>query len=96
MLTSGKEKKYVTSPSKLNLAVTRDTLGIFTFHNTPEVLYKLAPPGGQKECAVVCFVLIERLSSFIQNKCTKQVLAHSFKSPKGANLQCTLGVLWKM
>ena len=56
VLTSGKEKKYVTSPSKLNLAVTRDKLGISAIHNTPEVLQKLAPPGGLNECAVVCFV----------------------------------------
>ena len=46
VLTSGKEKKYVTSPSKLNLAVTMDKLGINTFHNTPEVLQELAPPRG--------------------------------------------------
>ena len=38
VLTSGKEKKCVMSPNKLKLAVTRDKLGICTFHNTPEVL----------------------------------------------------------
>ena len=55
VLTSGKEKKYVMTPSKLNLAVTREKLGIYTLHNTPEVLRKLAPPEAKR--SVLWYVL---------------------------------------
>ena len=45
VLTSGKEKKYVFSPSNLSLAVRGSKLGICTLYNTTDVLQKLAPAG---------------------------------------------------
>ena len=46
VLTSGKEEKYVICPSTLNCAVRVGKLRIYTVQNPPEILLKLAPPGG--------------------------------------------------
>ena len=54
--TSGKKEKNIISPSTLNFAVRGGKHGIYTLHNPPEILLMLAPPGGYKVCAVICFV----------------------------------------
>ena len=46
VLTSGKEEKYVICPGTLNCAVRVGKLRIYTVQNPPEILLKLAPPGG--------------------------------------------------
>ena len=57
VLTSGKEEKYVFfCPRTLNCAMRVGKPGMYSVQNPPEILLKLAPPGGYKECAVVCFI----------------------------------------
>ena len=45
LLTSGKEDQNIISPHKLNFGVRGGKLWIYTLHNPPEILCKLAPPG---------------------------------------------------
>ena len=55
MLTSGEEEKNGISLGTINFAVRRGKLEVYA-PKSPEVFWKLAPPGGYKEFIVVRFV----------------------------------------
>ena len=79
------------SPSTLILDVIKSYLGIYTLHNPPEVLWKLALRWSWKECVRAYFVQLERLSSFILMKWIKYALTHLFELHIRAKFYSTSG-----
>ena len=57
------------------------------------MLLNLAPPGGWKERAVICFYLDGKVPFINLKQVEKLVLAHSIKCPQIANFRSTSGGL---
>ena len=69
-------QRKIISPSKQIFAVGGVKLRIYTLQNPFWGALKVTPLGGYSKCDVVYFVQLDKSSSFIKNRWTKQALVH--------------------